>query len=162
MGKGPRVGLIHDFRGNAKRYWHYLNGEGVKVGTLAGYISLILQGKHKPYYSHGKDDGDYLVLTNCDRLIFTGDKMYTKKYYWHTGYPGGLRSITPWELQYVKNKPEEIINRAVKGALPNDVFRKTRMQRFHVHAGDDHDFSHIDFDYSRQLPRLYDVRGYLK
>ena len=89
-----------------KNNWVLIDGENAIVGRLAAYISKVLAGKNKPQFSPYIDNGDFVIITNIDKIKFTGNKFKNKKYYRHTGHPGGIKSRTP--IFMMKNKPEEI------------------------------------------------------
>jgi len=96
--------------------WHLVNAEGHSVGRLASEISRILMGKHKPIYDPAVDCGDYVVIINAEKVHFTGKKWNQKVYRWHSGYPGGLKSIIAKDL--LKKHPTQILERAILGMLP--------------------------------------------
>ena len=102
---------------NIKNNWYLVNAKDLVVGRLAAYISVVLRGKNKPQYNPNQDNGDFVIVTNIEKLKFTGKKFENKKYYKHTGYPGGIKEITPKNLQ-VKNKSQDILKLAVKRMLP--------------------------------------------
>ena len=99
-----------------KNNWYLVNAEDIVVGRLAAYISKVLRGKNKPTYNPHIDNGDFVVVTNIDKIKFSGKKFTNKKYYRHTGYPGGIKETTPEKIS--KKKPEEILKLAVKRMLP--------------------------------------------
>jgi len=110
-----------------ERSWHEIDATGKVVGRLANEVSKLLQGKHKPLLKMGADLGDYVVITNADKALFTGVKWDTKKYVRHTGWPGGLKHtpVAVWKANY----PDRIITHAVKGMLPKNQLRYIRMDR---------------------------------
>ena len=96
--------------------WYEIDAKGVVVGRLATIISKIIRGKNKSTYTPHMDNGDFVVVKNIEQIKFTGQKFQNKKYYRHTGYPGGIKETTPEKLH--ENKPEEILKLAVKRMLP--------------------------------------------
>ena len=95
-----------------KKDWILIDAENLSVGRLAAYISMVLRGKNKPTYGKHYDDGDFIVVTNVKKIKFSGKKMLEKKYYKHTGYPGGIKEFTPKELQK-RNKSYEKGNKKI-------------------------------------------------
>ena len=109
------------------------------VGKLASSIALTLMGKHKPIYTPAIDYGDYVVVTNAQKLAFTGEKLKRKIYYSHSGYPGGLGREKAWEM--MERRPEEVLVRAVRGMLPKNRLRQLRLRRLKVFAGESNPYS---------------------
>ncbi len=119
-----------------KREWYLINAEGKTLGRLASEIAKILKGKHKPIYSPHLDCGDYVIVINAEKIRVTGRKLDQKIYYRHSGYPGGLKSITLRE-QLAKH-PERVIKAAVKGMLPKNRLGRKMLKKLKVYAGDSH------------------------
>lgn len=119
-----------------KREWHHFNADGVILGKLAEDIARLLIGKDKVLQAPNANVGDIVVVTNAEKIAVTGKKMTDKKYYWHTGFPKGLREITLGKL--IIKKPEEVIYNAVKGMLPKNRLQKERLANLHVYAGENH------------------------
>ena len=119
-----------------KNNWLLINAENAIVGRLASYISKILRGKNKPQYTPNMDNGDFVIVTNIEKIKFTGKKINNKKYYRHTGYPGGIKSTTPVLL--MKNKPEEILKLAVKRMLPSGPLAKKQLTKLKIYKGTSH------------------------
>ena len=119
-----------------KREWYLINAEGKTLGRLASEIAKILKGKHKPIYSPHLDCGDYVIVINAEKIRVTGRKLDQKIYYRHSGYPGGLKSITLRE-QFAKH-PERVIKAAVKGMLPKNRLGRKMLKKLKVYAGDSH------------------------
>ena len=106
-----------------QKAWHLLDATDISVGRLASRVSLILKGKNKPQYSPNLPVGDGVIIINTDKVKFSGNKSSDKKYYKHTGYPGGIKETTPNKLKENK-KSDDIIKKAIKGMLPNSpLFR---------------------------------------
>ena len=116
--------------------WLLIDAENAIVGRLAAYISKILRGKNKNQYTPHMDNGDFVVVTNIEKIKFTGKKFNNKKYYRHTGYPGGIKSTTPFTL--MKNKPEEILKLAVKRMLPDGSLSKKQLSKLKIYKGTNH------------------------
>ncbi len=119
-----------------EKKWYIIDGEGKTVGRLSTKIAMILRGKDKPQFTPHADIGDFVIVVNADKVKFTGKKWEQKKYYWHTGYPGGIKSITADDL--MKKKPGEIIRKAVWGMLPKNKMQDKLISRLKVYAGNDH------------------------
>ena len=117
--------------------WYIINAENVAVGRLASYISRVLRGKNKATYNPHIDNGDFVVVTNIDKIKFTGKKFMNKKYYRHTGHPGGIKESTPQFLKD-KNKTEEILKLAVKRMLPGGPLAKKQLTKLKIYNGEKH------------------------
>ncbi|PAP76091.1 50S ribosomal protein L13 [Rubrivirga marina] len=122
--------------GDVEQAWHVVDAENVVVGRLAARVATILRGKDKPEYTPHMDVGDYVVVVNADKVRFTGKKETDKKYFRHSGYPGGIRERTPKEVR--ATHPERIIEAAVKGMLPRTKLGRQLYKKLHVYAGPDH------------------------
>ena len=121
------------------RKWYVVDAQGKTLGRLSSEIATILRGKHKPIYTPHVDCGDYVIVLNAEKVWVTGLKMDQKKYYRHSGYPGGLREIT---LRDQLNKfPERVIESAVKGMLPKNRLGRKMYTKLKVYAGPDHPHS---------------------
>ena len=116
--------------------WHVVDARGQVVGRLASRVASILRGKHKPTYNPQELCGDNVVVLNASDVVLTGDKREKKTYYWHTGYPGGLRQRTAAEQ--FDRKPEEVLRRAVWGMLPNNRLRKKQARMLRIFPGEEH------------------------
>lgn len=116
--------------------WYLVNAEGKVLGRLATRIVKILMGKHKSTYTPHVVCGDFVVVTNAEKIKLTGNKLSQKKYYRHSGYPGGLKVKTAGEL--LKSKPQEIIFHAVSGMLPKNRLRDKMLKRLKVYSGPEH------------------------
>ena len=120
-----------------KKNWYLIDAQNVVVGRLAAYISKVLRGKNKPTYNPHIDNGDFVIVTNIDKLKFTGKKFLNKKYYRHTGHPGGIKESTPLFLKE-KNKTEQILKLAVKRMLPGGPLAKKQLTKLKIYNGDKH------------------------
>jgi large subunit ribosomal protein L13 len=119
-----------------QKNWLLINAENAIVGRLAAFISNLLRGKNKSQYTPGMDNGDFVIVTNIEKIKFSGKKFSDKKYYRHTGYPGGIKSKTPLDL--IKKKPEEILKLAVKRMLPGGPLSKKQLTKLKIYKGPDH------------------------
>ena len=120
-----------------KNNWYLINAQNLAVGRLAAFISKILRGKNKTTFNPHIDNGDFVVVTNIEKIKFTGKKFSNKKYYRHTGHPGGIKEITP-ELLTNKNKVESILKLAVKRMLPRGPLAKKQLTKLKIYKGDSH------------------------
>ena len=120
-----------------KKDWYIIDAQNVAVGRLAAYISLVLRGKNKPTYNPHMDNGDFVVVTNINKIKFSGKKFTNKKYYKHTGHPGGIKESTPLFFKN-KNKTEEILKLAVKRMLPDGPLAKKQLTKLKIYNGDKH------------------------
>jgi large subunit ribosomal protein L13 len=120
-----------------KKDWYIINAENAVVGRLAAYISKVLRGKNKATFNPHMDNGDFVVVTNIDKIKFTGKKFTEKKYYRHTGHPGGIKETTPQTLSE-KNKKEEILKLAVKRMLPGGPLAKKQLTKLKIYNGVKH------------------------
>ena len=120
-----------------KKNWYVINAQDAAVGRLAAYISKVLRGKNKPTYNPHIDNGDFVVVTNIDKIKFSGNKLTNKKYYRHTGHPGGIKESTPFLLKE-KNKTVEILKLAVKRMLPGGPLAKKQLTKLKIYSGDAH------------------------
>lgn len=119
-----------------ERKWLVVDATGKTLGRLATQIAELLRGKGKPEYTPHIDTGDFVIVVNAEKIRVTGDKLATKRYYRHSGYPGGLRSRTLEEM--LEQKPEEVIRLAVKGMLPRNRLARQQLKKLKVYAGPDH------------------------
>jgi len=116
--------------------WGVVDANGAVLGRLATTVASRLQGKHNPLYTPHVDTGDWIVVINADKIVLTGRKLDQKQYYRHSGYTGGLKSITAGDLK--EKKPEDLIRFAVKGMLPKNRLGKKQLRKLKVYAGDQH------------------------
>ena len=119
-----------------ERNWLVVDATGKTLGRLATKLADILRGKRKPEYTPHVDVGDFVIVINAELISVTGNKRQEKRYYRHSGYPGGLRSRTLEEM--LARRPEEVIRLAVKGMLPRNRLARTQLRKLKVYAGPDH------------------------
>ena len=119
-----------------ERKWYVIDAEGVTLGRLATKVATVLSGKHKPTYTPHIDCGDYVIVVNAEKVNLTGKKLMDKKYYNHSGYPGGLRERNAKTM--IEKYPEEMIERAVRGMLPKGSLGRAMGKKLFVYAGPEH------------------------
>jgi large subunit ribosomal protein L13 len=122
--------------GEVERRWYVVDAEGQTLGRLATRIADTLRGKGKAQYTPHVDTGDFVVVVNAEKVHVTGNKLDQKRYYRHSGYPGGLRSRTLREQ--LDRRPTEVIRKAVKGMLPKNRLAAQQLNKLKVYAGPDH------------------------
>lgn len=118
------------------RKWHIVDASGQTLGRLATRVASILKGKTKPIYTRHVDTGDFVIIVNAEKIHLTGKKLSQKTYYSHSGYPGGLKSVTAGKL--MKTKPEQVLKMAVQGMLPKTQLGKQMLSKLKIYAGDKH------------------------
>ena len=121
---------------NRERNWLVVDAAGQTLGRLATQIADALRGKGKPEYTPHCDVGDFVIVVNAERVAVTGKKLQDKRYYRHSGYPGGLRSRSLAEM--LERRPEEVVRRAVRGMLPRTRLGRAQLRKLKVYAGPDH------------------------
>lgn len=121
---------------NIERKWYVVDAEGQTLGRLATKVATVLRGKHKVTYTPHVDCGDYVIVINAEKVKLTGNKLTDKMYYNHSGFPGGLRERNAETM--IKNYPEEMVERAVKGMLPHNSLGRAMGKKLFVYAGSDH------------------------
>jgi large subunit ribosomal protein L13 len=119
-----------------ERNWIFVDASGQTLGRLATQIADVLRGKRKPEFTPHCDVGDFVIVVNAEKVAVTGKKREEKRYYRHSGYPGGLRSRTLGEM--LERRPEEVLRRAVKGMLPRTRLGRAQLRKLRVYAGPDH------------------------
>jgi large subunit ribosomal protein L13 len=119
-----------------ERNWLVVDATGQTLGRLATQIADALRGKRKPEYTPHCDTGDFVIVVNAEKISVTGNKLQEKRYYRHSGYPGGLRSRSLEEM--LARRPEEVIRKAVKGMLPRNRLGRQQLTKLKVYAGPDH------------------------
>ena len=135
---------------DVKKDWYIIDAENAAVGRLASYISKVLRGKNKATFNPHIDNGDFVVVTNIDKIKFTGKKFKDKKYFRHTGHPGGIKETTPEKLQ--EKKPGEALKLAVKRMLPGGVLGKKQLTKLKIYTGNDH-------PHSAQNPKIIELKN---
>src|SRR5436189_56009 len=116
--------------------WYVVDGTNQTVGRMCARIAAVLRGKNKAYYTPHVDCGDYVIVTNCEKVAFTGNKLDEKLYDTYSGYPGGLKQETAKSL--IKRRPEVVVERAVKGMLPKNRLGRKMVKKLFVYAGAEH------------------------
>lgn len=119
-----------------KHEWILVDAEGQTLGRLASRVAAILKGKHKPIYTPSMDTGDYVVVINAEKIQSTGRKLDQKIYYRHSGYPGGLKSISLRDQ--LAEHPDRVLKAAVRGMLPHNRLGRAMFKKLKVYAGTDH------------------------
>ena len=130
------------------RQWYVVDAAGKTLGRLCTEIAKRLRGKHKPEFTPHVDTGDYIVVVNAEKIVVTGNKTTDKLYQHHTGYPGGIKSISFDKL--LLKSPEMIIEKAVKGMMPKNKLSRAMLSKLKVYAGNDH-------PHSAQQPTLLEI-----
>jgi len=128
--------------------WYEIDAKDAVVGRLAAIISKIIRGKNKNTYTPHMDHGDYVIVKNIEQIRFTGKKYQDKKYYKHTGYPGGIKETTPEKLH--EKKPGESLKLAVKRMLPGGPLAKKQLTKLKIYSGSDH-------PHSSQNPKIIEI-----
>ncbi len=132
-----------------ERNWLIVDAQGKTLGRLATQIADLLRGKRKPTYTPHVDVGDFVIVVNAEKIVVTGNKLEAKRYWRHSGYPGGIRSRTLGEQ--LKRHPEDVIRRAVKGMIPRNRLGRQQLRKLKVYAGPDH-------PHSAQKPEALEVQ----
>ena len=120
----------------AERNWYVVDASGRTLGRLATRVADALRGKRKPEYTPHVDTGDFVIVVNAEKIAVTGDKRTQKRYYRHSGYPGGLRSRTLRDM--LERRPEEVVRKAVRGMMPRSRLGRKQLTKLKVYAGPDH------------------------
>ncbi len=126
----------HANAATVKRNWYVVDGTNQTVGRMCSRIALMLRGKHKASYTPHVDTGDYIIITNADKVVFTGNKLEQKIYINFSGYPGGKKEETAQNL--LKRRPDAVLERAVKGMLPKNRLGRAMVKKLFVYAGAEH------------------------
>lgn len=134
---------------DAGRDWYLIDARGKVLGRVAVEIARRLRGKHKPEFTPHADAGDFIVVINAEKIALTGKKLDDKVYYHHSGYPGGIKSITAEKL--LRKNPEEVLRQAVKGMLPKNTLGRAMLKKLKIYAGSDH-------PHEAQTPRSLDIK----
>jgi large subunit ribosomal protein L13 len=122
--------------GDIQRQWHVIDASDVVLGRLASQVAILLRGKHKPVFAPHIDTGDFVVVVNAEKVALSGNKLQDKRAYRHSGYPGGIHSVSYGEL--MAKHPERVIEKAVKGMLPKNSLGRSQLRKLKVYAGPDH------------------------
>ncbi len=135
--------------GEVEKKWYVVDADRLVLGRLASIIAMRLRGKHKPMYTPNIDCGDHIVVVNAEKVTLTGRKRTDKIYYWHTGYPGGIKSRTA--NQYLDGKhPGRVIEKAVRRMLPKGTLGRQQLTKLKIYAGPDH-------PHEAQAPEVLDI-----
>ena len=121
---------------DVKRKWFLVDAEGKTLGRLAAKVATLLRGKHKPTFTPHVDTGDHVVIVNAEKVVLTGNKMENKTYSYHTGYPGGLKTLTAEHIH--KKDPTKLLTRAIEGMLPKTPLGNHMAKKLRVYAGATH------------------------
>ena len=121
---------------NVERKWYVVDAEGQTVGRLAAEVAKVLRGKHKPTFTPHVDTGDYVIVVNADKVVFSGKKLTDKTYFRHSGYPGGTTFTTPEQM--LEKHPERVVEMAVRGMLPKNKLGAQIYKKLWVYAGSEH------------------------
>lgn len=136
---------------DVKKQWLLIDAENLIVGRIASRIANILRGKNKPTFTPHVDCGDNIIVINAEKVKFTGKKFQDKTYYYHTGFPGGIKDFTPADLAK-RGKEERILKLAVKRMLPKNKLARYQFANLYVYSGPEH-------PHAGQQPTLYDLAG---
>lgn len=130
------------------RAWYLVDADSKVLGRMATEIANILRGKKKAIYTPSVDTGDFVIVVNAAKIALTGNKMADKTYYSHSGFPGGIKSITAEKL--IDKKPEDLIRKAVKGMLPKNKLARHMLKKLKIYAGPEH-------PHKAQQPKVLDI-----
>lgn len=128
----------------AERDWWVVDATGETLGRLASRIAAVLRGKHKPTFTPNMDTGDFVIVTNCEKVTVTGDKLNSVRYYRHSRHPGGLKSRSMREQ--LQTHPDRVIFEAVKGMMPKTRLGRAQMKKLRIYSGAEH-------PHAAQLPK---------
>ncbi len=134
---------------DVERKWYVVDAADKTLGRLASEIATILRGKNKPTFTPNVDTGDYIIVENAEKIAVTGKKLDQKVYTHHSGYIGGLKTITLKKM--LETKPEEVVKHAVKGMLPKNALGRKMFSKLHVYAGPEH-------DHAAQKPEVLELK----
>ena len=134
---------------DVERNWYVIDAKDLVLGRLASQIALRLRGKHKPLFTPHIDCGDNIIVINAEKVGLTGNKRNDKTYYWHTGYPGGIKSRTADKILESKH-PERVIIKAVERMITRSPLGRQQMRKLHVYAGEEH-------PHQAQNPEVLDI-----
>lgn len=122
--------------GEIQRNWWLVNADGLTLGRLSTKLAMLLQGKNKPVYTPHIDTGDFVVVVNADKLHVSGNKLEQKRYYRHSGYPGGQKSVLMRDL--LANHPERVLRHAVAGMMPKNRLGRAQIKKLKIYSGIEH------------------------
>jgi large subunit ribosomal protein L13 len=134
--------------GDVERTWHVIDATDVVLGRLASQVAVLLRGKHKATFAPHVDNGDFVIVINADKVALTGNKRETKLAYRHSGYPGGLRSVTYSEL--LAKRPDRAVEKAVRGMLPKNSLAAQQLSKLKVYVGSEH-------PHAAQQPKPFEI-----
>lgn len=137
--------------GDITKNWVIVDAEGVVLGRMASIIAMHLRGKHKPTYTPHMDDGDNVIVINADKVRLTGNKAKDDIFYWHTGYPGGIKGKSKGAI-LAGNYPERVVEKAVERMIPRTPLGRAQMKNLKVYAGAEH-------PHEAQQPKKLDIAG---
>ena len=120
-----------------RRQWVMVDAEDMVLGRLASQIALVLRGKNKPTFTPHVDTGDFVVVVNAEKIRLTGNKLDDKVYYRHSGYPGGIKSMTAREM--LEKKPDQLVRKAVRGMMPKNRLGRQMLKKLKVYRGPEHE-----------------------
>jgi len=120
-----------------ERKWYVIDAEGVVLGRLAATVANLLRGKHKTMFTPHIDTGDHVVIINAEKVRLTGRKLTQKRFYWHTGYPGGIKSKTMEQILGGKH-PQRVVEKAIERMVPKGPLGRAQLKKLRVYAGGDH------------------------
>ncbi|MBF0361403.1 MAG: 50S ribosomal protein L13 [Oligoflexia bacterium] len=133
----------------AQKKWHLINAENLVLGRLATEVANLLRGKNRPTYTNHTDSGDFVIVTNCEKVKLTGKKIDKKIYYWHTNHIGGIKERTAKEQ--LERHPEMLVYEAVKGMLPKNTLGREQLKKLKIFVGEKH-------DHEAQKPEVYELK----
>lgn len=136
--------------GEVDRKWWVVDAAGKTLGRLASEVASIIRGKHKPTYTPHVDGGDFVIVINASKVVLTGKKLENKKYYRHSGYPGGLKVTAAKDM--LAKRPERMVELAVHGMLPKNRLGERMKLKLKVYAGSEH-------PHQAQQPQVWELRG---
>lgn len=135
---------------DVQRDWYVIDAEGKTLGRLATEAARLLRGKHKPEFTPHVDTGDFVIVINCSKIALTGKKLDQKKYYRHSLYPGGLKVTKASDM--LKNKPEQMVEIAIKGMIPHTKLGAAQLKKLRVYAGSEH-------EHQAQQPKIWEINS---
>jgi len=134
-----------------EKKWILVDAEGLVLGRMASLVAMRLRGKHKATFTPHMDDGDHVIIVNAGKVALTGRKQADKRYYWHTGYPGGIKFRTAGQILAGKH-PERVVEKAVQRMMPRGPLGRRQLKNMRVYAGAEH-------PHEAQTPEILDVAG---